>query len=282
MLPEVRPTHEKIIAALARWTRVRSLSPQEDLSSERLELFRNAQRLAYRCTTEISALMKEGWSERRTSDLMDTFLQDHGVRSFFHRSFAWYGDRTRFQNFSKYAHFMPSERSYSLHDVVILDTAPILQGAVADVGYTMCRLPTTEFNQALKFLSDMRTKIPAYFNSGLSTREIWATVDAEIKTHQYSNCHQQYPFSVLGHRVHQVPLSFLPSIVGPFGWHSYWALFTRGLSPELLTPDREGSARGLWAIEPHIGAHGFGAKFEEILVVDDDGARWLDDEVPHA
>lgn len=39
--------------------------------------------------------------------------------------------------------------------------------------------------------------------------------------------------------------------------------------------------QGLWAIEPHIGAQGFGAKFEELLVVEPDRAFWLDDDVPH-
>ena len=38
---------------------------------------------------------------------------------------------------------------------------------------------------------------------------------------------------------------------------------------------------GLWAVEPHLGFRGVGAKFEELLVVTEDDAWWLDDEVPH-
>jgi hypothetical protein len=38
---------------------------------------------------------------------------------------------------------------------------------------------------------------------------------------------------------------------------------------------------GLWAIEPHIGLDGVGVKFEELLVVTDDDAYWLDDDLPH-
>src|SRR5262249_60087328 len=39
---------------------------------------------------------------------------------------------------------------------------------------------------------------------------------------------------------------------------------------------------GLWAIEPHLGGTGFGAKFEELLVVEPGGrAFWLDDDLPH-
>ena len=43
---------------------------------------------------------------------------------------------------------------------------------------------------------------------------------------------------------------------------------------------------GLWAVEPHLGFRGTGAKFEEILVVTDSrdpeqSAFWLDDDLPH-
>jgi hypothetical protein len=43
---------------------------------------------------------------------------------------------------------------------------------------------------------------------------------------------------------------------------------------------------GLWAVEPHLGFRGKGAKFEEILVVTDSkdlgqSAFWLDDDLPH-
>ena len=38
---------------------------------------------------------------------------------------------------------------------------------------------------------------------------------------------------------------------------------------------------GLWAVEPHLGFRDVGAKWEELLVVTDTDAFWLDDDVPH-
>jgi hypothetical protein len=38
---------------------------------------------------------------------------------------------------------------------------------------------------------------------------------------------------------------------------------------------------GLWAIEPHIGRNGVGARWEEMLVVTDSDAYWLDNAVSH-
>jgi hypothetical protein len=38
---------------------------------------------------------------------------------------------------------------------------------------------------------------------------------------------------------------------------------------------------GLWAVEPHIGHRGVGVKWEELLVVTENDAYWLDDDLPH-
>jgi hypothetical protein len=57
------------------------------------------------------------------------------------------------------------------------------------------------------------------------------------------------------------------------GWSPLWN--PRKSSDHPATP-------GLWAVEPHLGFRGVGAKFEELLVVTDDGrAYWLDDDLPH-
>ena len=75
---------------------------------------------------------------------------------------------------------------------------------------------------------------------------------------------------------------FLPQ--RPFGWIASWHgpgfLFTlsrRLVFPEVLGPHHHGPKTGVWAIEPHIRAGEFGAKFEELLIVEPDRAYWLDD-----
>jgi Xaa-Pro aminopeptidase len=250
-------------------------------SEGELQSYRNAQKLAYRCALEIGRELREGWTEKRTSTLMDTWLKDHGVKSAFHKSFAWFGDRTRFKNFHRYDDFLPSSNVLRAGDVIVLDTAPVVDGYVADIGFSFALQPHPELARARKLLLDFRTELPLLFGSFMSSAEIWTKVDERLKEEGFANCHKQYPFGVLGHRVHEVPFRDFPSLLRPFGWHAYWALLSRGLFPELLGPWHVGEKTGLWALEPHLGGEGFGAKFEEILVVDEEGARWLDDEVPH-
>ena len=38
---------------------------------------------------------------------------------------------------------------------------------------------------------------------------------------------------------------------------------------------------GLWAVEPHLGRGDVGAKWEELLLIQDGEVRWLDEDVPH-
>ena len=37
---------------------------------------------------------------------------------------------------------------------------------------------------------------------------------------------------------------------------------------------------GLWSVEPHLEIDGVGVKFEELLVVEKGGARWLEQDAP--
>jgi hypothetical protein len=49
------------------------------------------------------------------------------------------------------------------------------------------------------------------------------------------------------------------------------------VKPEVLNVDHRGAKTGIWAIEPHVRVGEFGCKFEELLVVEQDRAYWLDD-----
>jgi len=55
------------------------------------------------------------------------------------------------------------------------------------------------------------------------------------------------------------------------GWNPIWNSSKASDHPPTV---------GLWAVEPHLGFKDVGAKWEELLVVTDDDAFWLDDDVP--
>lgn len=247
--------------------------------------FKCAQRLAYEAAIAVGKELQEGWTEKQATDLMGTYLKDCGVKAFFHEPYAWFGDRTRFDgiNRKKPLDFAPTDRRLKVEDAIILDVAPLVNGYIGDIGYSLSLEPNTELENAMTFLRRLRKEIPKIFNEHLSHGgAIWKIIDNEIRLAGYDNIHKIYPFHVLGHRLRRVPFANL-ALKTPvrFSLHSVAQILAGGFFAELLNADHDGSLQGFWAIEPHIGGKGFGAKFEEVLVVDSKGCHWLDNEVPH-
>jgi hypothetical protein len=254
-------------------------------STQDLIGFRNVQRLAYESVVNVGKLLTEGWTEKQAARLIETYLRDYGVKAFFHKPFVWFGERTRFDGIQRrrYWQFNPTHRHLNENDVIILDTAPILDGYIGDIGYTLSLQPLPQLETALSHLRMLRKKIPHWADEWChSSKKLWDKVDQEIHDAGYDNIHKIYPFEVLAHRVHRVPLSQWGfSTPLRFSLHSFWSILSRGLYGELLNLENKKPLQGLWAIEPHIGGKGFGAKFEEILVIDNQGSHWLDEKVPH-
>jgi len=237
-----------------------------------------SQRLALRAVREVAGLVREGWTESQTADLIDTYLQDYGVRSFFHRAFVWFGERTRFDGIQNYRDFAPSQRVALDGQPFILDVAPIFQGYPCDVGYTRVLGENPRVETALEFLAELRKEIPNLVTDASSGGEFCKRVEDRIREAGYDTVHHRYPFSVLGHRIHPVKIETQGVSLLGFGWQSYWQFLSRGLFGQLLNNKYEGQLDGLWAIEPHVGGPGFGAKFEEILVIEKGRAHWLESE----
>ncbi|MBI5629515.1 MAG: aminopeptidase P family protein [Elusimicrobia bacterium] len=256
------------------------------LDREVLEGLARSQDLAYRCAKAIAREMREGWSEAQTARLMDVWLADHGVRVFFHKSFAWFGERSRFDGMRRWADFLPGKRALGSGDCVILDTAPVFKGYPGDIGYSFSLGPDPELGKAAAVLEELRATVLRLFeqavkNPGRTTGgDIASAIARHIAAAGYEPAHHKYPGGVLGHRLHPMPESRRPPTFIPFSWQALSRFLREGLLPDLLNEEHRGELWGAWAIEPHLGGKGFGAKFEEILVVEETGVRWLSEEIP--
>lgn len=257
---------------------VNILSPAGNVcpSHETTEGYLRCQRLAQKAAFEVSQHIQEGWTEVQTTKLFKSFLLDLGVQSFFHHPFAWFGERTRFEGIKNYSQFSPSKRVIRPGEVFILDVAPIYRGYVADIGYSSCLGQNAEFNKAQAFLKELRKEIPQLFALKSEGGVIWNKIDQRIVKAGYDNIHKKYPFSVLGHRVHETNDSLGSLRFLNFGWQSFWSIASRGVFGQLLNSNYVGDLTGLWAIEPHIGSPSFGAKFEEILLIEPNRVKWIE------
>jgi Xaa-Pro aminopeptidase len=261
------------------------------LEQSELDRFRRAQRLAYACAEATMAQMKPGMSERQVARLMKTWLLDHGVEDWFHQPFAWFGDRTAFRGFAGFhPAFFPTARELEPDMPFILDCAPVLEGAVADIGYSGCLGENPTLALLQDDLAEHRALILRLVKARASLADVSRAVDQLCARQGVEPRHKAYPFQVLAHRVEALDPRKARLNLLRFGTRAL-----RGLAADARRGWRQGysplwsSARrsdhppvpGLWAVEPHLGFRSVGAKFEELLVISDDDAYWLDDDVPH-
>ncbi|MDB4972351.1 MAG: Xaa-Pro aminopeptidase [Myxococcaceae bacterium] len=260
---------------------------------EHLEGFRRSQAVAYECVTAVERQLHEGMTEKQAAQCIHRELAARGVREYFHRPFAWFGERTAFTKFRHPLEFFPTNKKLELGMPVILDVAAIVDGHASDIGYA-CKLGDNKLHdQMLADLEPYRALIRDGVRAKKNLDVIYREVDALIARQGYQNRHQQYPFRVLAHRVNYVPVEARTEFrLAGFGPPALGYLFgrlaqtVRGVEHHSPFWNDQASSRhtaepGLWAVEPHLGFRGVGVKWEELLVVTKDDAYWLDDDLPH-
>lgn len=265
---------------------------------DELAQFREIQQLAYQCVEAVGAMLRPGMTEKDAARLLTEWLGDRGVQDWLHKPFAWFGDRTAFQGFSGLTHmagfnlaFFPSSRRLEENMPVILDVAPVRNRVIADVGYAMCLGGNAILEQLQDDLMAHRELIVRLIRERRSMADVARAVDQLCMKQGVEPRHKAYPFKVLAHRVAKLESPSKPRFVARFGLNATRNLILdqvrsgkqEGWSP-LWSIDRRSEhapVPGLWAVEPHLGFHGVGAKFEELLVITEDDAYWLDDDLPH-
>lgn len=267
-------------------------------SAAELVGFRRSQRLAYDCAETIAGLMRVGMTERQVAAMMREYLNDHGADDCFHQPFAWFGDRTAFRGLIAFKQlkgfnpaFYPGFRRLEENMPFILDCAPTIQGCTADIGYCGVIGQNAVLDRLMDDLLEYRTLILTMVKARKPLAEVSRAVDALCAKHGYDPRHKAYPFETLAHRIEKLQddgkrnhlsiANFGVRNVSELikdrfrgareGWNPIWNSSKASEHPP--TP-------GLWAVEPHLGYRDVGAKWEEILVVTEDDAFWLDDDVP--
>jgi hypothetical protein len=172
----------------------------------------------------------------------------------------------------------------------ILDMAPISDGVCADIGYAGVIGENRIWSQLMTDLAAYRTLIVERVRERRTFAAIYAEVDELIASQGYQNRHKVYPGRVIGHQV-----GIIKSVLPAKAPLVFGIRFLQTMGRELVKERMAGRSPlwnggkgsehpptpGLWAVEPHIGFHGVGVKFEELLVVTEDDAYWLDDDLPH-
>ena len=130
------------------------------------------------------------------------------------------------------------------------------------------------------------------FDKGDAFKQIAEQVVKTMAAAGYEPAHTKHPGEVLGHRAIKTPkLPFQLRLKGFDAVSLSWFKLKDSMAmkgPGRKSPLWNGlrasdhqAHDGLWLVEPHAGFGAVGAKWEEILVVENGEARWLDEGRPH-
>ncbi len=266
----------------------------QDFDAAQLGRFKQLQRRAYATLEDIASTLREGETELDVTYRLRRAFAAQGVRCYFHVPVALFGERTAYPGKFGQLEALPTARRLQDGDAVILDAAPVFEGTMTDVSLSVPRAGGQDvFAKADTLLRELRALILARTRERRSMREIAREVDGMIVARGFENCHRKHIGMVLAHRMAQVGPVWLARrrIWGlsplPVSWF-FWRSFRSFRNDPTLTPNWNHTRQcdcppqpGLWAMEPHVGFGKLGAKFEEILVVTENEAYYLDEDLPH-
>ncbi|MGD2133657.1 MAG: M24 family metallopeptidase [Maricaulaceae bacterium] len=264
----------------------------KSFSDAELDRFAELQRTSFSILEETGAQLAEGDTEEEVGRLLFAKYREAGAAAFFHLPVVLFGERTALPGDWSVRDFYPRRRGLQSGESVILDAAPIFDGYMVDTSYSFCFGENAEHREMMTRLSRFREGVRSAVERGEHFKTIAENVARDIRQDGYEPVHTKHPGEVLAHRgLKRADLPVKWRIRGFDGLSLGWFIVKgeavkRGLSKGPPTWN-DGAAcdhpplDGLWMVEPHAGAGPVGAKWEEILVIQDGAARWLDDRPPH-
>lgn len=273
-------------------------------SAADLDRFRQVQRLAYAIALRVESQLQVGITEIEACTLIAAAQTEYEVIQVFHDPYVLFDGRTALGAGSGSHELQRATALTPVNDLaptkqvlrdgapVIIDVAPVAHGVSSDIAYS-CVLGT---NRTFKELDAGLARIRSLLRDGIAARAsmlvLYHELDELVAARGWECCHHRQADRALGHLV--FPLEHETDRPTPLpGWGAVAAekMLAAGIDAldhgtcyplwnDTSFTDYPATP-GLWAIEPHIGLDGVGVKFEELLVVTDDDAYWLDDDLPH-
>lgn len=263
-----------------------------NFSDTALARFRKLQQISFAILEDTAASLAGGETEKDVAHALVRRYRAAGAGSFFHLPVVLFGKRTALPGKWPVGRFFPKNKKLEPGDSIILDAAPLFGGFLVDTSYSFCFGSNEEHREMMRHLAGYRHSVPVAINEGKSFKTVAEDVIRSMTAAGYRPVHTKHPGEVLGHRAIRTPnLPFQLRLQGFDAVSLSWFklkdnLAMKGLgrrSPlwnTLATSDHQ-AHDGLWLVEPHAGRGPVGAKWEEILIIEDGKARWLDDSPPH-
>ena len=267
------------------WFKTRRFSESE------IDRFRELQRLSFSILTDEASRLEPGMIERDVAHRLVQAYRREGVKSFFHLPVVLFGERTALPGDWPVGKFFPKKRAIAENEAVIFDASPVFGNYLVDTSFSFCLGESPAHRRMMQNLAAFRQSVPHDVNAGATFSRAALNVEERLREMGYEPVHAKHPGEVLGHRAMKLPrLPFVWRAQGfdavSLSWfygNEFAARAGLARSPlwNMTATSRHKPYDGLWLVEPHAGDGPTGAKWEEILIIENGNARWLDDEPPH-
>lgn len=252
-----------------------------------------AQRLVQATVRSMEVELLVGVTEAQIAALLRARLVEAGAEGFFHEPVIWFGERSALRGMKSHSDAMPGETKLCTGDAVLMDVAPFISGFPIDVSWTSSCGENQVLERGRTVLKELREVIPEWVTAGKTRRELAVAVEDLARERGFASRQKAYLFGALGHRLYGPGLlPFARRSSFGLGLGSSIQLFGTALMHRLslglvewpfwndsaMSETRPGL--GVWSVEPHIASDGVGAKWEELLLVEEHGARWLESAEP--
>lgn len=265
----------------------------KDFDAAELAKFKQFQKLSYDTLEAVAADLYVGMTEITVARLIRKRFHEQGVHIYFHVPVVLFGERTSYPgNFGQFE-ALSTEQKLEDGMAIILDAAPIYEGHIVDTSLSTTYGKNATHKMLHPKLEAFRAELLEQVKMRRNFKDIEIHANAMIEELGFENCHRKHIGEVIGHRVYKVKdriwnrISFKQISVRHVLWLA-WKSIAAVKKWQNDSPNwnhRRTSAHkpspGLWAVEPHFAIDGVGVKFEEIMVITDDDAYWLDDDLPH-
>lgn len=265
----------------------------KDFSDSELALFKYYQKQSYKTLQQVEQQLTVGITEIQAARLIRKAFHQQGVHSYFHVPVVLFGDRTSYPGDFGQLEALATEQKLEQGMAVILDAGPIYEGYIVDTSLSICFGDNPEQTKLHASLKEFREQLLQGIKQRKTFSDIEKHINEMIKKLGAENCHRKHIGEVIGHRVFRVTHGFWNFFkikqlsVRHVVWLIWKSLATKkGWINESPNWNHRRTSNhkpfpGLWAVEPHFAVNGIGVKFEEIMVITEDDAYWLDDDLPH-
>ncbi|MGW2395718.1 M24 family metallopeptidase [Kitasatospora sp. NPDC001664] len=242
----------------------RTRGPALPYEESDLDRYRDLQQLAYRVAERAAGQLRSGMRESEAAEWLRQSLRAAGLGGFVRRPAARFGRRTAAGptgvGLAGAGLARTGGRFLSLlrEPERLRDGTPYLLDAVVTAQGCTIGIALAGHLGGNPVWDALRADLPAYrdlvlheVRCGRPLFRIRRAVDVLAARHGYAAVDRALPGGVVVH-------------------------------PARPLPDGQRLPPGLWSIAPRVAFRGVGVAFEELLLVTEDAACWLDDELPHA